>query len=63
MPNEIFYISWGVPTWRNKEIIFPTEFGKIVCILADFGKQVYYRTRAFRILKDGVRQNSSAADR
>ena len=42
--------------------IFSTESGKIVCILADFGKQEYCRTRKFCILKDGIRQSSNPTD-
>ena len=42
--------------------IFSTEFGKIVYILEDFGKQEYCRTRKFCILKDGIRQSSNPTD-
>ena len=42
--------------------IFSTEFGKVVCILADFGKQIYCRKRKFCILKDGMRQSSNTAE-
>ena len=42
--------------------IFSTEFGKIVCILADIGKQEYCRTRKFCILRDGIWQCSNAMD-
>ena len=37
--------------------IFSTEFGKIVHILADFGKQEHCRTQNFCIFQDGMRQN------
>ena len=37
--------------------IFSTEFGKIVYVLADFGKQEYYRTQKFCILMGGIRQS------
>ena len=39
--------------------ILSTEFGKILCILAEFGKQEYCRTWKFCILKDGIRQSSN----
>ena len=39
--------------------IFSTEFGKIVYILADFGKEECCRTRKFCILKDRIRQRSN----
>ena len=42
--------------------IFSTEFGKIVYILVDFGKQEYHRTRKFCNLKDGIRQSSNPTD-
>ena len=42
--------------------IFSTEFGKIVYILADFGKEECCRTRKFRILKDGIRKISKSTD-
>ena len=41
--------------------ILITEFGKIVYILADFGKQEYW-TRKFCILKDGIRDSSNPMD-
>ena len=37
--------------------IFSTEFGKIVYILEDFGKQEYCLTRIYCILKNGIRQS------
>ena len=39
--------------------IFSTEFGKIVYVLADFGKQKYHRTQKICILKDGIWQSSN----
>ena len=42
--------------------IFSTRFGKFVYILVDFGKQEYYQTRKFCILKDGKRQSSNSTD-
>ena len=42
--------------------ILSTEFGKILCILAEFGKQEYCRTWKFCILKDGIRQSSNPMD-
>ena len=42
--------------------IFSTEFGNIVYILADFGKQEYCRTQKFCILKDRIRQSSNPTD-
>ena len=42
--------------------VFSTEFGKMVYILANVGKQEYCRTRIFCILKDGIRQSSSPTD-
>ena len=42
--------------------IFSTEFGAIVYIFADFGKQEYCRTRKFCISKDGMRQRSKPTD-
>ena len=44
--------------WPN----FSTEFGTIVYILTDFGKQEYCRTRKFCILKDGILQSSNPTD-
>ena len=41
---------------------FSTEFRKIVYILADFGKQEYFRTRKFGILKERIRQSSTPTD-
>ena len=41
---------------------FATGFGKIVYILADFGKQEYCRTRKFCIFMDGIRQSSNPTD-
>ena len=42
--------------------IFSMEFGKIVYILADFGKQEYCQTRKFCVLKDGIRQSYNPTD-
>ena len=42
--------------------IFSTEFGKIVYIFADIGKQKYCRTWKFCFLKDGIRQSSNPMD-
>ena len=42
--------------------ICSTEFGKIVYILVDFGKQEYCWTRKFCILKDGMRQIPNPTD-
>ena len=42
--------------------IFSTEFGKIVYILADYGKQEYCPTRKSYTLKDGIRRSSNATD-
>ena len=44
--------------WHNVSM----EFGKIVYILTDFGKQEYNLTRKFCILKDGIRQSSNPTD-
>ena len=40
--------------------IFSAEFGKIIYILADFGKKEYCRTQKFYMLKDGIRRSSNA---
>ena len=42
--------------------IFSTEIGKVVYILADFGKHEYRRTWKFCILKDEIRQSSNPTD-
>ena len=42
---------------RNRKIL-SMDFGKIVYILADFGKENYCRTRKFCILKVGPQQSS-----
>ena len=47
---------------QGQSPIFSTEFGKIVYILADFGKQEYCRTGKFYILKDGIWQSSNFTD-
>ena len=52
------FLYGGTRKWP----IFLTEFGKIVYILADIGKQRYCRTRKFCILKDGIRQSSDPTD-
>ena len=57
----------GVLMWRNTEIdLFSQrnseklyEFWRI---LADFGKQEYWWTQRFYILKDGIRQSSNSTD-
>ena len=43
-------------------LIFSTEFGKVVYILADFGKQEYFRTLKSYILKDGIGHISNPTD-
>ena len=42
--------------------IFSTEFGTVVYILADFGKQKYCLTRKYCILKGGIRQSDNPTD-
>ena len=47
---------------HGNRLMFSAEFGKIVYILVDFGKQEYCRTRKFCILKDGIRQCFNPTD-
>ena len=42
--------------------IFSTESGKNVYVLADFGKEEYFRTQKFCILKDGIQQSYNPTD-
>ena len=47
---------------QGNQPIFSSEFGKIVYILAGFGKQENCRTRKFCILKDRIQQSSNPTD-
>ena len=42
--------------------IFSTEFGTMVYILADFGRQEYCRTQKFCIFKNEIRQSYNPTD-
>ena len=65
--NHLKLFCIACDAWYRKKLlaasrVFLKEFGKIVCILSDFGKQEYCRTRYFCILKDGIRQSSTPTD-